>query len=412
MSLDRAAILGGEPLNPAGSPSWPIFDPAVADVVAAAMADGSWGRYLGRHCDSLRDVLAEYHGVPHAHLCSSGTSAVELALRGVDVGPGDEVILAAYDFEANFKNVLALGAMPVLVDARAEDAQIDVQQVEEAGGDRVKAVVASHLHGGVVDMIRLRDLCDRRGWSLVDDACQAPGAFVQGRRAGTWGDAGVLSFGGSKLLTAGRGGCVLTSRDDVLQRIRLHVLRGNDLSPLSELQAVALLPQLARLDEQNAIRSANVDRLRRGCANIQGLTMFALTSGGRQPSENTPVDPPAKSRPSDAPRSSTVPAYYKVGLWYDSAAFAGLSRERFTAAVRAEGVALSPGFRGLHRIHSRKRFRSVGELAVADAADEKLVVLHHPVLLSTADDVDRIAAAIRKIQRFAPAIRDAERPVA
>ncbi|MGC1274542.1 MAG: hypothetical protein WBC44_12625, partial [Planctomycetaceae bacterium] len=117
-------------------------------------------------------------------------------------------------------------------------------------------------------------------------------------------------------------------------------------------------------------------------------------------------------RRADAPRSPTVPAYLKVGFWYDSAAFAGLSRERFTAAIRAEGVALSPGFRGLHRIHSRKRFRWVGEFAVADAADEKLVVLHHPVLLGTGDDIDRVAAAIRKIQQFAPAIRDAERPVA
>ncbi|MGC1274825.1 MAG: aminotransferase class V-fold PLP-dependent enzyme, partial [Planctomycetaceae bacterium] len=302
MSLDRAAILGGEPLNPAGPPPWPIFDPAVTDAVVAAMADGSWGRYLGPHCGNLREALAAYHDVRHVHLCSSGTSAVELALRGVNVGPGDEVILAAYDFEANFKDVLALGAIPVLVDVRADDAQLDVKRVEEAAGDRVKAVIASHLHGGVVDVIRLRDLCDRRGWSLIDDACQAPGAFVLGRRAGTWGDAGVLSFGGSKLLTAGRGGCVLTSRDDVLQRIRLHVLRGNDLSPLSELQAVALLPQLARLDERNAIRTANVDRLRSGCAGIQGLTMFALASGGRQPSENVGDEPPADSRRADAPR--------------------------------------------------------------------------------------------------------------
>lgn len=378
---DRPAILGGAPVIPAGPSAWPVFDDAVNDAVMAAIADGSWGRYLGPHCDHLREALATFHDVRHVHLCSSGTAAVELALRGLGVGPGNEVILAAYDFEANFKNVLALGATPVLADVRPDDAQIDVARLEAAASDKVRAVLVSHLHGGVVDMPRLRETADRRGWGVVEDACQMPGAIVAGRRAGLWGDAGVLSFGGSKLLTAGRGGCVLTNRDDVLQRIRLHVQRGNDLSPLSELQAVVLLPQLGRLDERRRIRAANAERLRGLLGDLPGVMAIPAASG--------------------------EPDYYKLAFRYDPAPLGGLSRETYAAAVRAEGVALWPGFRAMHRTHSRRRFRAIDEIPNADAADERLLVLHHPVLLGGPEAIARAAEAIRKVTRFAAEIRDA-----
>lgn len=333
-------------------------------------------------------------------------------MRGVNVRPGDEVILAAYDFEANFKNVLAIGATPVLVDVRADDAQLDVDQVDLAGSDRVRAVLASHLHGGVVDVVGLRELCDRRGWGFVEDVAQMPGATIRGRAAGSWGDVGVLSFGGSKLLTAGRGGCVLTDRNDVLQRIRLHVQRGNDLSPLSELQAALLLPQLERLEDRNAARFVNVERLRKLFNGVPGLDFLSQASGGCQFSEIGCPPKHATSQGNETARSLTIPGYYKVGFWYDPAAFADLTREQFAAAMRAEGIALWPGFRGLHRIHSRKRYRAIGDLKNAAAADQRLLVLHHPVLLETGTAMELIAEAVQRIRRFAPAIRDVDPSVA
>src|SRR5207253_11269997 len=121
-----------------------------------------------------------------------------------------------------------------------------------AVGRKTKAILASHLHGGLVPMRELMDVAAAHGLSIVEDAAQATGALVQGRRAGTWGDAGVLSFGGSKLLSAGRGGVVLTRRADVYQRAKLWLQRGVQAwAALSELQAAVLLPQLGRLDEHN-----------------------------------------------------------------------------------------------------------------------------------------------------------------
>ncbi|MDQ3329580.1 MAG: DegT/DnrJ/EryC1/StrS family aminotransferase [Planctomycetota bacterium] len=361
-------------------------------AAAAAVADGSWGRYFGPHGDRLREALATFHGVGNVRLCSSGTAAVELALRGLGVGAGDEVMLAAYDFEANIKNVLALGAMPILAEIRPDDAQLDVSRLADIESPRIKAVLVSHLHGGIVNMPALRELADRRGWGILEDVCQSPGAWVYGKRAGTWGDVGVMSFGGSKLLTAGRGGAIFSARDDVMQRIRLHVERGNDLSPLSEIQSALLLPQLSKLDERNSVRAKNALRLAERLGSVAGLTPF----------------PHPKL---DIPRP-TQPVHYKLAAWYDRDAFEGLRRETFAVAMRAEGISFWPGFRGLHRTHSNRRFRSFGPLSNADRADEQLLVLHHPVLLGSESEIELIAEAAATIRRFAAAIRDAVPPTA
>ena len=386
---DSPALLGGEPVFPQGPPAWPPPDDDVLAAATAALADGSWGRYLGPHGDRLRDALAEFHGAKHVRHCSSGTAAVEFALRGLGVGPGDEVVLAAYDFEANIKDIFAIGATPVLAEIRADDAQLDVEQLEAFDSTHIKAVLVSHLHGGTVDMPRLREIADRRGWNIVEDICQCPGAWIDGRRAGRWGDVAVMSFGGSKLLTAGRGGAIISDRDDVMQRIRLHAERGNDLSPLSEIQSALLLPQLAKLDERNRVRHANIVHLAKRLTGISGLT---------------PLPPSGSHRRSLSPH---LPGHYKFAAWYDRDAFQQLPREVFCAAMRAEGFAFWPGFPGLHRTHSARRFRTLSELRNASRAAEQLVVLHHPILLGGETDMDFVVAAIGKVRRYAALIRDA-----
>ncbi len=374
---DLPAILGGSPVRPEGPPTWPLVDDAARDVFAQLAADGSWGRYHGPHCEALIDVLQRQFGGHTPLLCSSGTAAVELALRGVGVQSGDEVILAAYDFKANLTNVLTLGATPVLADIRRADWQLDVDQLEAAITPQTRAVIASHLHGGLVDMPRLRDLADRHGFAIVEDACQCPGAMIAGRAAGTWGDVGVISFGGSKLLTSGRGGAILTDRDDVAQRIRLYTQRGNDAYPLSEMQAAVLVPQLQQLSERNQRRQHNVSLLLTLLANEPGLRIVQY----------------------DVEQSS--PAYYKVAVEYDPTEFHGLPRDRFAEAMRAEGIALDPAFRALHLTHARRRFRSSGDLTAATHIDASGLTLHHPILLGGTNDIAQIVEAVRKVRTAA-----------
>lgn len=353
-------------------PAWPLPDEAVEAALRRAFADGSWGKYHGPNCRKLSERLSELHGCEHVVLTCSGTAAVELALRGLRIGPGDEVILSAYDFEGNFKNVLIVGAQPVLVDVDSVSGQFDTDQLETARSPRTKAIIASHLHGGVVAMPALRAFADQHGLAVIEDACQMPGAIVQGRVAGMWGDVGVLSFGGSKLLTAGRGGALVTRDAEIVQRIRVQTQRGNDAYPLSELQAAVLVPQLDRLAERNQLRTQNVSRLLGLLSDVAGLRCF-IESGSS---------------------GDTRPGFYKLGFWFDSATF-GCSRDDFACVMRAAGIALDPGFRALHRTHARGRYRAVNDLPYATRADDSILVLHHPVLLGAAEDVQAIREAIK-----------------
>src|SRR5262249_10212730 len=300
---DTPALLGGTPVRAQGPPPWPPDEPDLHQALRAALADRSWGTYHGPHIGHLEEALGAFFGVEHVLTCGSGTFAVELALRALKIEAGDEVMLAAYDYPGNFLTVHAVGAQPVLVDVHADNWNLDVRQVPAAIGPRTRAVIASHLHGGVVPMRELTALCSARGIAVIEDAAQCPGAIVQGRKAGTWGDAGVISFGGSKLLSAGRGGALITNRADGFQRARTPNLRGNLVCPLSELQAAVLLPQLAKLDDRNAQRARAVQELSGLLTGVPGVTPFAN------------------------PTTDTQPGYYKVGFQYDASVF-GLHRQR------------------------------------------------------------------------------------
>jgi dTDP-4-amino-4,6-dideoxygalactose transaminase len=338
-----------------------------------AYRSGAWGKYHGGLVERLEQQLATYHDVPHVLTCGSGTFAVELALRALHVGPGDEVAMAAYDYPGNFYAIHAVGATPVLVDVEAANWNLSVNALAAAVSDKTKAVIASHIHGGVVAMADLMEFARSKGVRVVEDAAQAAGAMVEGRRAGTTGDVGVLSFGGSKLLTSGRGGAILTRHADVYQRARTSLHRGNVVCPLSELQAAVLVPQLAKLDERNAHRRRNVDCLRGRLQTLPGLAL--LTTG-----------------------AAVEPCYYKLGMQFVAESF-GLPRQLLLAALRAEGLAFDEGFRALHIGRSPSRFRRAGDLTEAERAHHGCIVLHHPVLLGSERDMDDIAVAFEKIHR-------------
>jgi dTDP-4-amino-4,6-dideoxygalactose transaminase len=371
VNADRAAIEGGTPVFPEGPPPWPLAEEDILRVFQALWSDGSWGRYHGGHVASLEQQLARHFGTPYVIAVCSGTFAVELALRGLRIGPGDEVILAGYDFPGNFRAIEAVGALAVLTDIVSRTWAPDAQLLETAYGPKVRAVVVSHLHGGQAPMREICQWAAARGVRVVEDACQAPGAMVQGRPAGSWGDVGVLSFGGSKLLTAGRGGAVLTHDAQVRQRIQVYAQRGNEAFPLSEIQAAVLLPQLQKLPMRNTARCKAVRQLldRLSCIRCLRSVMIDAELGNA--------------------------SFYKVAWLYDPDALGGRSRHEFLTAVQAEGVAMGEGFRGFFR-RSNRRCRIAGTLEASRTASERTVLLHHPVLLQGIEAVDHVVQAIKK----------------
>ena len=374
------ATLGGPPTRPSGPPPWPTNDPRVGEALSRAFADGTWGAYHGPNVPRLETALRDYHGIEHVMLCGSGSFAIETALRSISLRPGDEVILADFDFPGNFLSIHAAGGMPVLADVDPIDWNLSLASLDEAVGQRPpRALIVSHLHGGVVPMSEVMAWAIARDIVVIEDACQCPGAVIDGKKAGTWGDIGVLSFGGSKLLTAGRGGALMTRRDDLHQRARSHQLRGNLLSPLSELQAAVLLPQLEQLDERNRHRARNAKRLREKLAGLPGVTPFGERSLGSEP------------------------GFYKVGFQFDAEAF-GVSRPILVAAARAEGIALDESFAAAHAVRSPKRYRRASELTESKKAHAGCVVLHHPVLLEDESAIDEVAAALRKMHLHAGAL--------
>lgn len=370
--FEQLALDGGPAVFPEGPPGWPPSDGEIREALQRAFDDGSWGKYEGPHGRALEQALGEWLAVEHVMLAASGTMAVEMALRGLGLSAGDEVLLAAYDFSGNFRCVEALGATPVLVDLRPGTWIPDVERLSAAVSPATRAVLVSHLHGCLAPMRAIVELARRHGLRVIEDACQVPGATVDGRLAGTWGDVGVFSFGGSKLLTAGRGGAIITSQPAIHQRAKIYYDRGNQLAPLSELQAAVLLPQLVRLDERNARRAASVTRLQELCAGLSFL------------------------RPAPPAEVGDRPVYYKVPWRFVAPAGSRVDRQWLIAAARAEGLALDAGFRGFFR-RGPRRCRTAGELRQAQLAAETTVVLHHPVLLESAERVAAVAQVLEKI---------------
>jgi dTDP-3-amino-3,4,6-trideoxy-alpha-D-glucose transaminase len=220
---------------------------------------------LGAEVEAFEQEYAEYCGTPHAIGVSSGTSAIELTLRALGIGQGDEVLVPANTFIATAEAVSAIGATPKFIDVDRSTAVINADLVEAALGPRTRCVIAVHLFGRTVDLDPIVELAHARGIAVIEDACQAHGAIMRGRRAGAVADAGCFSFYPSKNLGGwGDGGCVVTGDAVLAETVRRlrshgestryqHEMIGTT-ARLDAIQAAVLRVKLTRLDAQNAAR--------------------------------------------------------------------------------------------------------------------------------------------------------------
>jgi dTDP-4-amino-4,6-dideoxygalactose transaminase len=226
------------------------------------------GFILGAEVEEFERRFAEYLRADAAVGVGSGLDALRLALAGLGVGPGDEVIVPANTYIATALAVSACGAQPVFVDVTEHDFGLDPDCLLRAITPRTRAVIPVHLYGQPCSMDAVLDIAAGRNLFVIEDACQAHGAVWRGRRCGTLGDAGCFSFYPSKNLgAAGDGGMVVTNRPELAQRIRRlrdygqeakyrHVVKGTS-SRLDGLQAAILGVKLPHLEAWNAQRAAH-----------------------------------------------------------------------------------------------------------------------------------------------------------
>ena len=240
--------------------------PALHDAVAAVLADQQC--ILGPHVERFERAMAAYCGVPHAIGVGSGTDALLLALAALDVGPGTLVVTTPFTFFATASTIVRLGARPVFADVDPATCNLDPDSVAAAiaaAPGPVAGIVPVHLYGRLADLRALGALAARHGCWLLEDAAQAIGARADGRSAGAFGRAGVLSFYPTKNLGAlGDGGMILTDDDGLATHARRERHQGQTAayvhaslgvcSRLDALQAAALHVKLARLEAWNARR--------------------------------------------------------------------------------------------------------------------------------------------------------------
>jgi dTDP-4-amino-4,6-dideoxygalactose transaminase len=405
-ATETLALEGGIPVRDLKQrpwPTWPIFDENEERALLEVLHSGQWWYVDGVHGVEFEKEFARFQGARYGVACTNGTAALEIGLRAMGIGCGDEVIVPPYTFIATATAVLTVGATPVFVDIEGDTLNIDPAQIEAAITHRTRAVIPAYIAGRPADLDAILDIARRRNLRVIEDAAQAHGAEWNGRKVGALGDLGTFSFQASKNLNAGEGGLIVSNDEGLADaawsvmnvgRVRSgrwyqhQVLGGN--YRITEFQTAILRTQLQRLPDQIARRTASADRLTRLLNGISGISL-----------------------PRHDPRI-TVHANHLFPFRYDAAAFGGKPITDFVAALKYEGIPCSTGYGPLYKeaVFARHASREgswcqVGRqidyphmhLPVCEAVCADCVWLQQHLLLGSSDDMDDIATAIAKIAR-------------
>ena len=394
---NNLAINLGVPVRTQPLAPWPAFS---EDEVAAAcevLRSGKVNYWTGDQGTQFEKEFAAYIGCRYAIAVANGTVALELALRAMGIGPGDQVIVPSRTFIASASAVVQCGATPVIVDVDRDSQNLTAATVRRALSPRTRAIVAVHLAGWPCDMDSILRLARDYNLKVLEDCAQAHGATYQGRKVGSLGDAGAFSFCQDKIMsTGGEGGMITTNDEAVFEAAWSYKDHGKSYrvmqsrapsvdyrwvhdtfgtnARLTEMQAAMGRILLLKLDERVAARRANAGTLTRAIADVPGLRVT--------------VPPAEVGHP-----------YYKYYAFVQPEALHDAwDRDRIAAAIRAEGIPCSSG--SCSEIYLEKAFplqvRTRERLPVArELGETSLMFLVHSTLVH--DDMLDTACAIRKV---------------
>jgi len=411
--MPRLAISGGP--AEAGElgeriPKWPKISDDDKKALIEVLESRRWCRiYPGSRAEAFEKTFSEYHNAKYGIVVSNGTVALELPLKTLGIGLGDEVVVPAVTFIATASAVTQVGAIPVFADIDLETGTMSPSSLEKSVTDRTKAIIVVHYGGYPANFDEILPIVKKHNLCLVEDCAHAHGTEWKGRKVGAIGDMGGFSFQESKSLTAGEGGIVLTDDEELAQRGRLlhnigravgrpgyehYVLSSN--YRMTEFQAALLLSKMKSLRQEVETKHSNGEYL---ASNLKKI-------GGVEPLKRDP--------------RVTKRGYYFFVMRYDREEFDGLPKEKFVQALNAEGVPAGsayemplykqPAFKkeNLRGIIPKRIKLPEYERLFLPASEEfimKEVAMPHPVLLAEREDIDLIVSSIEKIKENVDEIR-------
>ena len=405
--MSHLAIAGGTPVRTEPYPPWPHGDDADVAAITEVVRGGRWGGFPepGPFAESFEAAFSAYQGAQHGILMSNGTVTMEVALKALGIGWGDEVIIPALTFSATPYAAIAAGALPVFVDVTPETWTIDLDQVEAAISERTRAIMPVHLGHQMADMDRVMEIASARDLAVVEDCAHAHGQEWNDRGAGCIGDFGSFSHQSTKILTAGEGGSLLTNDEGLARRAHSLIDCGRPKDPdereytfganyrLGELHAALLTIAIERFPAQQAERAemgGYFEELLRDCPGVRVLE------------HDTRI---------------TRWSFYRYILAIEPGSFAGHTNDVVCDALEAEGVGAWTGYEPMSRYDlfqpSLSRLPVCVEFAdrldpstmsfpVAEAAGlRESVYIDENVFRSGRRGIEDAIEAIVKIQRYA-----------
>ncbi|GMV18733.1 MAG: perosamine synthetase [Polyangiaceae bacterium] len=372
---------------PSTPPRWiPVAGPVIGEREVECVTDAvrsGWVSSIGPYLDRFERGFAEFCGVAHAVAVSNGTVALQLALRALGIGPGDEVLIPDLTFAATAHAVLDVGAVPVLVDVDPVTWCMDPRAVERALTARTRAIMPVHLYGHPADMDAIMAIAAPRKLLVIEDAAEAHGARIGSQRVGSFGVASAFSFYGNKLMTTGEGGALVTNDEALASRFRF--LKDHGMSKerryyhselafnyrMTNLQAALGVAQLEQVESFIQKKRLLMRWYREALDGVPGLTLNAEKPG-------------------------TTNVYWMVSAVLGAELVA--SRDAVCSQLREVGVDTRPFFVPMGELPHLKGFRRCGATGDACPVAAKLSArgLNLPSGVSlTREDVDYVASALR-----------------
>ena len=231
--------------------------------LATDAARNGWGDRCYEYINRFEEMFRDYTGAKYAIATSSCTGALHMGMAALDIGPGDEVILADTNWIATAAPITYLGAKPVFVDILPDTWCIDPEKIEEVITTKTKAIIAVHLYGNLCEMDRLLEIGKKYGIAVIEDSAEALGSYWQGKHTGTIGKFGTFSFHGTKTMTTGEGGMFITNDENLYEKVLTLSNHGRSRAQkkqfwpdmigykykMSNIQAAIGCAQLERIDE-------------------------------------------------------------------------------------------------------------------------------------------------------------------